>query len=90
MAVEKMLKYGEHLCVEKALFKIVAGEQQDQDFQLYFEYLKKFKLSHAKVNLLGCEARHSGEHKARRIFYHVNKEERPPAFFDASNWSVCK
>ena len=83
-----VLEYGKELCVEKALLQIVAGVGGDQDFQLYFDYLKKFKLSHAKVNLLGVESHNSGEFKARRIFYHAKKDERPPAFFDASNWSV--
>jgi hypothetical protein len=83
-----VLEYGKELCVEKALLKIVAGVGGDQDFQLYFDYFKKFKLSHAKVNLLGVESHNSGEFKARRIFYHAKKDERPPAFFDASNWSV--
>lgn len=83
-----VLEYGKELCVEKALLQIVAGVRGDQDFQLYFDYFKKFKLSHAKVNLLGVESHNSGEFKARRIFYHAKKNERPPAFFDASNWSV--
>ena len=89
MTDSTVLEYGKDLCVEKALFKILSCLELDQDFQLYFEYFKKFKLSHAKVNLLGVEARNSGDVKARRIFYHSKKDARPPAFFDASNWSVC-
>jgi hypothetical protein len=39
---------------------------------------------------LGTDTRAKSERKARRVFYHPQHPERPPAFLDVSNWSVSK
>lgn len=76
-------------CPEKALLEVVAHGHHDSPFQLYYDYFRRFKLSHAKANLLGSEARRSAQERARRVFYHQSRPERPPAFFDvATNWAV--
>ena len=82
------LTEGNSICHEKALLRAVSDATDNGAFQLYFEYFKRFKLAHSHVNLLGTDTRQKSESKARKIFYHQARADRPPAFFDASNWSV--
>ena len=45
------------VCPEKALLRALTDSTEKSDFDLYYEYLKKFKLSHSHVNLRGNETR---------------------------------
>ena len=76
------------ICHEKALLRALSDGTDEGAFLTYFDYFKRFKLSHSHVNILGTDTRAKSERKARRVFYHPGHPERPPAFFDGSNWSV--
>lgn len=78
------------ICHEKALLRALADGTDEGAFRIYFDYFKRFKLSHSHVNILGTDTRAKSERKARRVFYHPQHPERPPAFLDVSNWSVSK
>lgn len=78
------------ICHEKALLRALSDGTDEGAFRIYFDYFKRFKLSHSHVNILGTDTRAKSERKARRVFYHPQHPERPPAFLDVSNWSVSK
>jgi hypothetical protein len=77
------------VCPEKALLRALTDSTEKTDFDLYYEYFKKFKLSHSHVNLQGNETRpNRAEKMARTKLFNLAKPDRPPAFLDLSNWAV--
>ena len=77
------------VCPEKALLRALTESTEKTDFDLYYEYFKKFKLSHSHVNLQGNETRpNRAEKMARTKLFNLTKPDRPPAFLDLSNWAV--
>ena len=77
------------VCPEKALLRALSDSTEKTDFDLYYEYFKKFKLSHSHVNLQGNETRpNRAEKMARTKLFNLTQPDRPPAFLDLSNWAV--
>ena len=77
------------VCLEKALLRALSDSTEKTDFDLYYEYFKKFKLSHSHVNLQGNETRpNRAEKMARTKLFNLAKPDCPPAFLDLSNWAV--
>jgi hypothetical protein len=77
------------VCPEKALLRALTDSTEKTDFDLYYEYFKKFKLSHSHVNLQGNETRpNRAEKMARTKLFNLTQPDRPPAFLDLSNWAV--
>ena len=77
------------VCPEKALLRALSDSTEKTDFDLYYEYFKKFKLSHSHVNLQGNETRpNRAEKMARTKLFNLAKPDCPPAFLDLSNWAV--
>lgn len=78
------------MCLEKTLLQLLSRPEKSA-FDMYYEYFKKYKLSHSHVNLHGNENRpNRAEKLARSKLFNVARPDRPPAFFDFSNWSVRK
>ena len=81
---------GGGICIEKVLLQLISQPDKSA-FDMYYEYFKKYKLSHSHVNLHGNENRpNRAEKLARSKLFNGSRPDRPPAFFDFSNWSVRK
>ena len=76
------------VCHEKALLGAISEDKsQAGAFNLYYQYFKKYCLTHANANVRSTEARTKTEKLARKILYNSH-DSRTPAFFDCSNWGV--